>query len=138
VPENDSTSGKIRQNGLSKKGDRYLRSLLVKSLIRTHLANHIGASSREEWLHQQARHMTAPLCRARHKGAYADRRTMPNGHVCGELACDRLGIVCPLPPHSTAEERTMIAEEYLSRSRLYRRLRNGSHGELVSITRRVC
>jgi hypothetical protein len=30
------------------------------SLIRTHLANHIRASSREEWLHQQARHMTAP------------------------------------------------------------------------------
>ena len=27
-------------------------------LIRTHLANHIRASSREEWLHQQARHMT--------------------------------------------------------------------------------
>jgi hypothetical protein len=26
-------------------------------LIRTHLANHIRASSREEWLHQQARHM---------------------------------------------------------------------------------
>src|SRR5262245_6544300 len=29
VPENDSTGGKVRQNGLSKKGDRYLRSLLV-------------------------------------------------------------------------------------------------------------
>src|SRR5215472_14126230 len=29
-------------------------------LIRTHLANHIRASSREQWLHQQARHMTAP------------------------------------------------------------------------------
>jgi hypothetical protein len=29
-------------------------------VIRTHLANHIRASSREEWLHQQARHMTAP------------------------------------------------------------------------------
>ena len=27
-------------------------------LIRTHLANHIRASSREEWLHQQGRHMT--------------------------------------------------------------------------------
>jgi hypothetical protein len=27
-------------------------------LIRTHLANHIRASSREERLHQQARHMT--------------------------------------------------------------------------------
>src|SRR5262245_55097543 len=29
VPENDSTGRKVRQNGLSKKGDRYLRSLLV-------------------------------------------------------------------------------------------------------------
>jgi Transposase IS116/IS110/IS902 family len=29
VPENDSSGGKVRQNGLSKKGDRYLRSLLV-------------------------------------------------------------------------------------------------------------
>jgi hypothetical protein len=58
------------------------------SLIRTHLANHIRASSREEWLHQQARHMTAPLCRARHKGAYADRRTMPNGHVFPRIRGD--------------------------------------------------
>jgi transposase len=29
VPENDSSGGKVKQNGLSKKGDRYLRSLLV-------------------------------------------------------------------------------------------------------------
>ena len=29
VPENDSTGGKLKQKGLSKKGDRYLRSLLV-------------------------------------------------------------------------------------------------------------
>jgi hypothetical protein len=29
-------------------------------VIRTRLANHIRASSREEWLQQQARHMTAP------------------------------------------------------------------------------
>ena len=28
------------------------------NLIRTRFANHIRASSREEWLHQQARHMT--------------------------------------------------------------------------------
>ena len=27
-------------------------------MIRTHLAKHIRASSREQWLHQQARHMT--------------------------------------------------------------------------------
>jgi hypothetical protein len=35
-------------------------------LIRTHLANHIRASSREKWLHQQARHMTAPDRNRRH------------------------------------------------------------------------
>jgi len=29
VPENDSTGGKVKQKGISKKGDRYLRSLLV-------------------------------------------------------------------------------------------------------------
>jgi hypothetical protein len=29
-------------------------------LIRTHLANHIRASSREQWLHQQARHSLHP------------------------------------------------------------------------------
>jgi transposase len=29
VPENDSTGGKVKQKGLSKKGDRYLRALLV-------------------------------------------------------------------------------------------------------------
>jgi transposase len=29
VPENDSTGGKVKQKGPSKKGDRYLRSLLV-------------------------------------------------------------------------------------------------------------
>jgi len=36
------------------------------TLIRTHLANHIRASSREKWLHQQARHMTAPDRNRRH------------------------------------------------------------------------
>lgn len=33
VPENDSTGGKPRQKGLSKKGDRYLRSLLVNGAM---------------------------------------------------------------------------------------------------------
>ena len=33
-------------------------SVELMGLIRTCLANHIRASSREEWLHQQARHMT--------------------------------------------------------------------------------
>jgi transposase len=33
VPENDSTGGKVTQKGLSKKGDRYLRSLLVNGAM---------------------------------------------------------------------------------------------------------
>ena len=41
-------------------------------LIRTHLANHIRASSREEWLHQQARHMTASDRNRRHANSALD------------------------------------------------------------------
>jgi hypothetical protein len=41
-------------------------------LIRTHLANHIKASSREQWLHQQARHMTAPDRNRRHVNSALD------------------------------------------------------------------
>ena len=33
VPENDSTGGRLKQKGLSKKGDRYLRSLLVNGAM---------------------------------------------------------------------------------------------------------
>jgi transposase len=33
VPENDSTGGKPKQKGLSKKGDRYLRALLVSGAM---------------------------------------------------------------------------------------------------------
>ena len=33
VPENDSTGGKVKQKGLSKKGDRYLRSLLINGAM---------------------------------------------------------------------------------------------------------
>jgi transposase len=33
VPENDSTGGKPRQRGISKKGDRYLRQLLVNGAM---------------------------------------------------------------------------------------------------------
>src|SRR5262250_2358497 len=33
VPENDSSGGKVKQKGLSKKGDRYLRSLLVNGAM---------------------------------------------------------------------------------------------------------
>ena len=33
VPENDLTGGKVKQKGFSKKGDRYLRSLLVNGAM---------------------------------------------------------------------------------------------------------
>jgi transposase len=33
VPENDSSGGKVKQKGLSKKGDRYLRALLVNGAM---------------------------------------------------------------------------------------------------------
>ena len=33
APENNSTGGKLKQRGLSKKGDRYLRSLLVNGAM---------------------------------------------------------------------------------------------------------
>jgi transposase len=33
VPENDSTGGRVKQKGISKKGDRYLRSLLVNGAM---------------------------------------------------------------------------------------------------------
>jgi len=41
-------------------------------MIRTHLANHIRASSREQWLHQQARHMTASDRHRRHANSALD------------------------------------------------------------------
>jgi len=33
VPENDATGGKVKQKGLSKKGDRYLRALLINGAM---------------------------------------------------------------------------------------------------------
>src|SRR5262245_36174337 len=41
-------------------------------MIRTHLANHIRASSREQWLHQQATHMTAPDRNRHHANSALD------------------------------------------------------------------
>ena len=51
-------------------------------LIRTCLANHIRASSREEWLHQQARHMTAPDRNRHHANSALDARA-PSTHDPG-------------------------------------------------------
>jgi hypothetical protein len=61
---------------------------------------------------------------------YAERARFPQDS--SRSACDRLGIVRPVPPLSTAENR-MIAEEYLGRSRLFRRLKSGFHGQLVEL-----
>ena len=47
-------------------------------MIRTHLANHIRASSREQWLHQQARHMTAPDRNRRHAKKCLTARRRPH------------------------------------------------------------
>jgi len=41
-------------------------------MIRTHLANHIRASSPEQWLHQQARHVTASDRDRRHANSALD------------------------------------------------------------------
>jgi len=41
-------------------------------MIRTHLANHIRASSREQWLHQQATHMPAPDRNRHHANSALD------------------------------------------------------------------
>jgi hypothetical protein len=54
-------------------------------LIRTHLANHIKASSREEWLHQQARHMTAPDRNRRHAKKCLTARRRPHMTLNGPL-----------------------------------------------------
>jgi len=48
-------------------------------LIRTRLANHIRASSREQWLHQQARHMTAPTAIVPMPNIVLDRKA-PSTH----------------------------------------------------------
>src|SRR5947209_6076959 len=46
---------------------------------------------------------------------------------------DWLGIIGPVSPLSTAENKTMLAEEYLVRSRLFRRLKSGPHRQLVEL-----
>src|SRR5258708_2947787 len=46
---------------------------------------------------------------------------------------DWLGIVGPVSPLSTAENKTMLAEEYLAGSRLFRRLKSGPHRQLVGL-----
>ena len=61
-------------------------------LIRTHLANHIRASSREEWLHQQARHMTAPDRNRRHAKKCLTARRRPHMTRCRPRQCEFFGV----------------------------------------------
>src|SRR5439155_24279055 len=68
----------------------------------------------------------ACLCRLSN---YAERSDFPDRS--SRCRCPRLGIVLLLAPHSPAEEKTMITEEYLDRSRLFRCLKNGPHGSYV-------
>ena len=60
--------------GWASRRENLLRVTGVEpmKLIRTRLANHIRASSREEWLHQQARHMTAPDRNRHHANSALD------------------------------------------------------------------
>jgi transposase len=51
VPENDSTGGKVKQNGLSKKGDRYLRSLLVNGAMAVVRQAQIRLGHEAAWPH---------------------------------------------------------------------------------------
>jgi hypothetical protein len=62
---------------------------------------------------------------------YAEQARFPQDP--SRSAYDWLGIICPVPPLSTAENRTMVAAEYLSRSRLFRRLKSGPRGQLVEL-----
>jgi len=67
--------------GRSSRRENLLRVTGVEpmKLIRTHLANHIRASSREEWLHQQARHMTCTRPQSSPRQKVLDRKA-PSTH----------------------------------------------------------
>ena len=66
--------------GRSSRRENLLRVTGIEPsfLIRTRLANHIRASSREERLHQQARHMTAPDRNRRHAKKCLTARRRPH------------------------------------------------------------
>src|SRR5262249_5583050 len=72
VPENDSTGGKVKQKGLSKKGDRYLRSLLVNGAMAVVQQAQIRPD-RNPWVTKLLGRMTA-------KQAACRRRSSP---LCG-------------------------------------------------------
>src|SRR6516162_5843080 len=60
--------------GRASRGENLLIVTGVEPMkvIRTRLANHIRASSCEQWLHQQARHMTAPDRNRHHANSALD------------------------------------------------------------------
>src|SRR5262247_2863724 len=72
VPENDSSGGKVKQNGLSKKGDRYLRSLLVNGAMAV-VQKAQKCPDRNPWVTKLLGRMTA-------KQAACRRRSSP---LCG-------------------------------------------------------
>jgi hypothetical protein len=82
-------------------GEPFFGSRVVEPmpLIRTHLANHIRASSREEWLHLQARHMTAPD-RNRHHANSALDAGAPSTHDPQRPSRSKCfcGAACPRVP----------------------------------------
>ena len=150
VPENDSTGDKVKQKGLSKKGDRYLRSPLVNgamavvrqaqfkpgrssgrenllwvtgveptSLIRTHLANHIRASSHES---DRGLYCHELIVRERHL-----RRAQPDPHPTKVVAsCREFGLserarsmrLTPASKSSTTRARANPADASVSASSL--------------------
>ena len=68
------------------------------------------------------------LCRPPH---YAEREGFFEDSQ--RHGCSWIGIVRRLLSLSTAERQMMIAEEYLSGSRLFRRLKSGPHGQVVEL-----
>ena len=81
--------------GRSSRRENLLRVTGIEPsfLIRTRLANHIRASSREERLHQQARHMTAPDRNRRHAKKCLTARRRSAISTCGWHG-QRSGILC--------------------------------------------
>ena len=81
-------------------------------LIRTHLANHIRASSREEWLHQQARHMTAPDRNRHHANSALDAGRRPHMTQRSDISRMRavLWVTAPVGLRLFAQTRAILQE----------------------------
>src|SRR5262245_39401826 len=77
-------------------------------MIRTHLANHIRASSREQWLHQQARHMTASDRHRRHANSALDAGA-PSTHDCTRRFSGLSSPLAAVPARSCIIDREVTA-----------------------------